>query len=174
MTKLRTIAALAAIAFLSGCDNQSSKQAKQQDIKVAESKLDKWSWLPKSSKFDVEATQIPKGAEVSFFIPEDEPLDAKSVGWGGVDSFGNFVPRDKNSYVVKGGALVSKLGQIEKRAKWGDWDFVYADAAHMEHAGWGLSLISGEILLPRKVFLDPPTNIFVECKETQVVFHEKW
>jgi hypothetical protein len=151
--------------MLAGCGQSTppSQSSQGADSKVSKHKLDQWSWLPKTTKHDAEIAQIPPNAEIGFSIPKDEPLDAESVGFGmRVDPYGNMTPVDKGSYVVKGGALVSKLGSIEKKAKWGDWDFVYEDASHTKKAGWGPSLTSGEILLPRKWFLDPPTDRFVQ------------
>jgi hypothetical protein len=43
-------------------------------------KLDKWSWLPKTTNHDAEAAWIPNAKEIEFFIPKDEPLDTKSDG----------------------------------------------------------------------------------------------
>lgn len=107
-------------------------------------KLDQWSWLPRSAAHDAEARSVPTGTAVSYRIPAEDPLDAGSNGgWGGIDTFGNFVPTDKQSYVVKGGTLISTLGAIEKRAKYGDWDVVYADPERTKRAGWGDCLTSG-------------------------------
>jgi hypothetical protein len=158
-----TIIAAFAVIVLSGCGRSDSTTTKA-DTKVSEQKLDKSSWLPKTSKHDAEVAQIPKNTQILFFIPKDEPLDAESVGYGmKIDPYFNMTPIDKKSYIVKGGALVSKLGPIEKKAKWGDWDFVYEDASHTKKAGWGECLTSGEILLPRNWCEEaPPTNFIVQ------------
>lgn len=126
-------------------------------------KLDKWSWLPRATTHDAAASSIPKDAAVSYRIPEEDPLDAKSEGgWGGIDADGNFVPTDKKSYVVKSGTLISSLGSIQKSAKFGDWDIVYADPERTKRFGWGHCLTSGEILMPRDAFTDPPADLFVK------------
>jgi len=125
--------------------------------------LDEWSWLPPTTKHDAEVAQIPKDSTIEFSIPENEPLKTDSGGgWGGISDNGEFVPRDKKSYYVRGGALVSNVGPVKRKAEWGDWDFVYADADLKQHAGWGNALTSGELILPRKVFLDIPADKFVQ------------
>jgi hypothetical protein len=140
-----------------------TKPAQSADTKVSEQKLDMWPWLSKTSKHDAEVAQIPKNTQIEIFIPKDEPLNAESVGYGmKIDPYGNLTPIDKKSYIVKGGALVSKLGPIEKKAEWGDWDFVYEDASHTKKAGWGECLTSGEILLPRNWYGGVPTNFIVQ------------
>jgi hypothetical protein len=151
--------------LLVGCGQSTSpgQSGQSADSKVSNQKLDKWSWLPKTTKHDAEVAQIPKGAEVGFSIPKDEPLDAESVDYGmKIDPYGNLTPIDKKSYIVKGGAFVSKLGPIEKKAKWGDWDFVYEDVSHTKKVGWGECLTSGEILLPRNWCEEAPTNFIVQ------------
>jgi hypothetical protein len=151
------------VAFAStGCNRSGSVgSGHPADAKGVEAKLDDWSWLPKSSKHETEVAQIPKDAQFDLFIPKAEALAAKSLGWGWVDSSFNFTPAEKKSYSVLGGALVSRIGRFEKKAKWGGWDFV-DDAAGTEHRGWGYSLTSGEILLPRSAFDSPPTNTSVK------------
>lgn len=125
--------------------------------------LDKWSWLPVTHTHDAEAARIPRDAALSLFIPKDDPLEAGSDGgWGGIDTFGNFTPTDRKSYVVKGGSLVSKIGPIERRAKFGDWDVLYSDAARTQRAGWGNCLTSGEILVPRETFADPSADLYAQ------------
>lgn len=127
----------------------------------APSVLDKWSWLPASHAHDAEAARIPKDAVSSFFIPPDDPLTTGSEGgWGGIDTFGNFTPTDRKSYVVKGGSVVSQLGPVERKAKFGDWDVFYADAGRQKRAGWGNCLTSGEVLLPREAFADPAPDLY--------------
>jgi hypothetical protein len=125
--------------------------------------LDEWSWLPTTAAYDEEVSKIPKDAAISFTIPENEPvLTDSGGGWGGISSSGEFVPRDKKSYFVRGGALVSMVGPVKRKAKWGDWDFAYADADLKQHAGWGNALTSGEVILPRSQFLNIPADKFVQ------------
>lgn len=125
--------------------------------------LNEWSWLPTTAKHNEEIAQIQKDFSISFSIPPNEPLKTDSGGgWGGVSATGEFVPKDKNSYFVRGGSLVSKVGPVERKAKWGDWDFVYTDAGLKQHAGWGNALTSGELILPRELFLNIPTDKFVQ------------
>ncbi len=152
-----------AVVFTStGCNRSASGRPGQPaDAKVIEAKLDDWSWLPKSSKHEAEVAQIPKDAQFDLFIPKPEALTAKSLAWGWVDSSFNFTPAEKKSFSVLGGALVSRIGPLEKKANWGGWDFI-DDAAGTEHRGWGYSLTSGEILLPRSTFDSPPTNTSVK------------
>ncbi|HEY0685594.1 MAG TPA: hypothetical protein VGD45_24865 [Steroidobacter sp.] len=137
--------------------------------KLQDAPLDKWSWLPRSTTHDEEASAIPKDAAVFYQIPKDDPLKAKSGGetdtgggWGRIDTQGNFVPTDKQSYVVQGGTLISSLGTIQKHAKYGDWDVVYANVERTERVGWGHCLTSGEILMPRNAFGEPPASMFVQ------------
>jgi hypothetical protein len=151
-----------AIACMLFALSTACKSPMHSDNTASAPKLDKWSWLPQTHQNDAAAAQIPQGATISFFIPENEPLDTKSNGWGGISSTGEFVPTDKKSYTVKGGALEATIGPIVKKAHWGDWGFVYADEAHSQKVGWGNSLTSGDLLLPKKVFLDPPADRFVQ------------
>jgi hypothetical protein len=51
---------------------------------------------------------------------------------------------------------------VERKANWGDWDFVYADSGLKQSAGWGNALTSGELILPRELFLNIPTDKFVQ------------
>jgi hypothetical protein len=122
-----------------------------------DTKIEKWSWLPKTAKRDAEIAQVPNGAQIYFSM--GEPLESNAgSGFQFPDaSHTRFIPAEKEPSSFVRGSLISKLGSVTKEAKWGDWDFVFADAAHREKAGWGHSLTSGEILLPRKVFLDPLT-----------------
>lgn len=158
------IFALIAALAICGCADKSQ-----------DAPLDKWSWLPRSTTHDAEASAIPKDAAVIYQIPNGDPLKAKSGagsgsgggwgsdgGWGRMDTHGNFVPTDKQSYVVQGGTLISSLGPIQKSAKYGDWDVVYADVERTKRAGWGHCLTSGEMLMPRNAFGDPPANMFVQ------------
>ena len=57
---------------------------------------------------------------------------------------------------------MSKVGPVKRKAKWGDWDFVYAGADLKQRAGWGNALTSGELILPRNQFLNIPTDKFVQ------------
>jgi ankyrin repeat protein len=155
---------LAVSLFAPGCSKSSgSDHPSRSASRKPETRLDDWSWLPGTGKHDSEVALIPKDSPVQFSIPENEPLKTDSGGgWGGISSDGEFVPRDKKSYFVRGGALVSKVGPVERKAKWGDWDFVYSDAELKKHAAWGNALTSGELILPRIVFLNVPTNKFVQ------------
>ncbi len=137
-----------AIAFI-GCKQTSPGQF--ADSRAPETKLTEWSWLQNSGKHDAEIAQIPKDAEFDLFIPEKEPLVTTSFGWGWVDNFFNFTPAEKKSGSVVSGTLISRIGTYEKKAKWGDWDFV-DDSARIEHKGWGYSLTNGEVLLPKETF----------------------
>jgi hypothetical protein len=152
ITNWRTAAVVMIVALLAGCSRTS-----------APATLDKWSWLPKTTAHDLEAAGIPADARLRHYIPEDDPIDAGSDGgWGGIDTFGNFVPKDRDSYVVKGGSLVSSIGGIERRAKFSDWDVIYADADRKQRAGWGHCLTSGELIVERQAFPDPPANLYVQ------------
>jgi hypothetical protein len=157
-TGRRLVLGIAAVLLLTGCKGSAPSNPSRQ---AADTKLDEWSWLPGSSKHEADVAQISKDAELELFIPKDDPLASKSVGWGKVGTAFNFIPTEKKSYVVSGGALVSKIGAIEKKAKWGDWDFVQ-DAAHPQHVSWGHSLTSGEVLLPRAIFVSIPTDAVVQ------------
>ena len=120
-----------------------------------QSKFEDLSWLPRTGKNDAAAQSIasPEDAQIRYYIPKEDPLNAGSDGgWGKIDTYGNFIPTDKSSYKVRGGSLVSEIGSIKKRAKFGDWDFVYEDSAHTKQAGWGHCLTSGEILVDRFLF----------------------
>ncbi len=150
------VLAIALAMVVAACSNKSAQSG-------AATKLDKWSWLTASSKYSAEASAIPKDAQVSYSIPQDDPLDVKSEGgWGGIDTYGNFLPTDKKSYSVKGGTLVSSVGAIQRKAKFGDWDIVYSDSQRTKRVGWGHCLTSGEILMPRIAFGDPPNNMHVQ------------
>ena len=83
----------------------------------------KFDWLPIAAP--VSAPQIPKDAQFAIQIPADDPLKGRSTGWGSaIDTNGNVTPKEKKDYAVSG-SLVTRLGPLEKRAKYGDWDFVY-------------------------------------------------
>lgn len=127
----------------------------------APAELTAWSWLLSSDEHDLLLDKVPEGAKVAFSIPRDSPLKTHSEGPGGIDTHGNFVPREKNSLVVDGGALESRLGPILRRATWGDWDEVWTDELRTRRSGWGYSLTQGEILLPRSSFESPPPDIHV-------------
>jgi hypothetical protein len=152
--------ALTACLLLSGCGKSATPISSSQ-IVAPKTKVDKWSWLPKTTKHDAALAQVPKDAEIDLTIPKDEPLEAGG-GLFKIDERGNPIMPDDDSYVVKGGALVSKLGAIEKKAMWGGWDFIYADSARTQKVAFGNSLTSGEVLLPRELLLDPPTNRIVQ------------
>ena len=150
--------------FAAGCSRSSGPEnAGQGTVAKSAMQLDEWSWLPMTPTHDEEVSKIPKDAAINFSIPENEPVRTDSGGgWGGISSSGEFVPRDKKSYFVRGGALVSMVGPVKRKAKWGDWDFVYADADLKQHAGWGNALTSGELILPRNQFLNIPADKFVQ------------
>lgn len=125
------------------------------------------SWLPTTSANDAVAAKIPPNARLSFRVPKDDPLkfDASGGGWGNakIDTLGRITPTeptDKKSYKVTGGTLVSSLGAIEKRAKYGDWEFAFEDAARTKKVGWGYCLTAGELLLPRSMIANPPLQVY--------------
>lgn len=155
------LTSLVAAFLLIGCKSSAPIRPSQQ---TADDKLTEWSWLPASHGHDAELAQLPKDADFQMYIPKDEPLATKSTGWGKVGASFEFLPIEKKSYEVLGGTLVSKVGAIEKKAKWGDWDFVYESARkeQIPRPHWGYCLTSGEVLLPRTVFLSPPSDAYVE------------
>lgn len=152
---------LVAALLLTACKGSGPQDRASESAEV---KLDEWSWLPNSNRHDAELAQIPRDAELELMIPKEQPLTAKSSGWGKVRTGFEFVPTDNKSYAVSGGALLSRLGGIEKKATWGDWDFVYGSARKEQTPmpQWGYTITSGEILLPRSVFVSPPTDAYVE------------
>ncbi len=86
----------------------------------------KFDWLPNS--VPASTPPIPKDAHFTIQIPKNDPLKGKSSGWGVIDTNGNLLLKEKKDYVVSGGSLITRLGPLEKRATYGDWDFVYQDA----------------------------------------------
>jgi hypothetical protein len=154
----RVVLTIVTALLLTGCKGSAPPGESEQ---VADTKLNEWSWLPSSNKHEAEIAQIPKDAEFDLFIPKNEALVTKSAGWGRINTYLSFIPTDKESYLVSSGALVSRLGKIEKKAKWGDWDFLF-DTAGKDHVGWGYSLTSGDILLPRTAFASPPADASVQ------------
>ena len=114
-----------------------------------ENSTDSLSWL-KTNKYDKDLSEISEDSEVEYEIPHDEPLDSK--GTGKIDTYGNFTPIDKKSYQITGGALVSTLGTIKKKAKFKDWDFVYEDTTRTKKGGWGPLLVHGEMIVPKSLF----------------------
>ena len=163
--RTQTSVAIVMAFAISACGEKSAPpaQATSASQSTVAAKLDKWSWLPASTRYSAEADSIPKGTQASFHIPREDPLNFKSDGgWGGLDTHGNFVPTDRKSYTVKGGTLISSLGSVQRSAKYGDWDIVYSDVQRTKRAGWGHCLTSGEILMPRLAFGDPPSDMFVQ------------
>ena len=76
-------------------------------------------------------------------------------------TFGNVSPKEKKDFQITGGSIITKLGAIEKRAKYGEIEFVYQDAALTQKSDrWAFCLTSGEIILPRSIFIDPPKDRF--------------
>ncbi len=124
-------------------------------------------WLPTTSINDEVAARIPPNARLSFRTPKDDGLkiDTSGGGWGNakIDTFGRITiaePTDKKSYKVVGGSLVSTLGKVEKRAKYGDWEFAFEDAARSKKFGWGHCLTAGELLVPRSRIANPPLQVY--------------
>jgi hypothetical protein len=111
-------------------------------------------------------------------IPDAAPLTAHSETLGGLDERAGVVPKHRKSIVVDGGLLVSRLGPVEKTARWGDWDTVWSDESRTVAAGWGYCLMSGDVLIPRRLMEDPPPGRFVQnvyeieaFGETSVLVH---
>jgi len=144
------------ILVLCGCSGKGNLQSER-----APTNLSKWSWLPPSDTHDPDLDKVPLGAEVRFYVPAEAPLTTHCVACK-IDTNLNAVPTVKGSLVVDGGALVSQLGSISVTARWGDWDIVWADHARTARVGWGYCLTSGNIILPREVFENPPPDRFVQ------------
>ena len=154
---MRTIVSIVTLLLLVGCSGADNGRSMQ-----APAKLTKWSWLPASDAHAAEVATLAPDVEVHYLIPENAPLKMHSDAPGGIDTFGNFIPREKKSIVVDGGLLVSQFGASKKTAQWGDWSEVWTDASHRQRAGWGYCLTSGEILLPRAALEKPPAGLFVQ------------
>ena len=68
----------------------------------------------------------------------------------------------EGEFEVKEGKLVSKLGDIEKRATFGSWAYVYSGPDKKKVVGWGPCLTSGEVLVPHIFVAGPPRDELVE------------
>lgn len=126
-----------------------------------DSPLDDSSWLPKNSRYSEEAGRIPEGAELVTMIPKDEPLSQK----GTMKITENFElypdPENRTAVSISGGALVSKVGEVEKKAIFRDWDFLYEDSAFTKPmTKWGPCLTSGQLLVERSAFTNSAEGVF--------------
>ena len=124
--------------------------------------VDNASWLPETSRYDEEAAHIPEGARLTTMIPEDEPISEQASNMRLGSSF-EMYPDDKTSIVIKGGALVSKVGDIEKRALFRSWDYLYEDAKFTKPLKkWGPSLTSGQLLVERDSFKSSFEGVYAQ------------
>jgi hypothetical protein len=66
----------------------------------------------------------------------------------------------QGDFKVEGGVLVSRLGAIEKRAKFAAWTPLYTSAGSASSApmGWGPCLTEGEVLLPNVFLAEAPAE----------------
>ena len=158
----RTIIMLTATLLLAGCGKSvAPEQSTSTSGQHVKREPDPLSWIPRTGKYTSESSKISPSAKLLYYIPKNSPL--RSTGSGGIDSNLNFVPRsDKRSIRVLGGTLVSVVGitsvEASRKASFGSWGFIYADARRSKVVGWGYSLTNGEVIVSREQFRRAPTN----------------
>lgn len=174
----RTIVLLTATLLLAGCGKSVAPEKFTSTLgQHVKRETDSLSWIPRTGKYTLESSKISPGAKLLYYIPKNSPL--RSTGSGGVDSNLNFVPRsDKRSIRVLGGTLVSVAGvtsvEASRKASFGSWDFIYADARRSKVVGWGYSLTSGEVIVSREQFRRAPTNRVVFNRFEIEAFGDKY
>jgi hypothetical protein len=169
---------LTATVLLTGCSRSPvPEQSTSTPTQHAKGETDSLSWIPRTDKYSSEASKISAAADLLYIIPKKSPL--RSTGSGGIDSYGNFVPRtDKQSLMVFGGTLASRVGitnvEASREASFGSWDFIYADTGKSNVVGWGYSLTNGEVIVSREQFRRAPTNRVVFNRFEIETFGDKY
>jgi hypothetical protein len=128
-------------------------------------------WPPRSGEHDTEAASIPDQAQPQIGVPRDDPISYSGMQTPGPD--GQFWPL-RGSFMITGGSYQCKVADIEKRAKLTDWAYVYKDDTRTEKAGWAICATSGQMLLPKALFLNPREGLYAENHYVAEDFGEKY
>lgn len=121
---------------------------------------------------------IPAKMQVTYQIPESDPLTDK--GAGGINPDGSFNPGE--SFKITGGSLVTQisdvpdieLGDFKASAKFGGWAWSYEDASKARKIGWGPCLTSGSIVVSKIQMLKPTTKAYTENNFSCEVLNEHY
>jgi hypothetical protein len=115
-------------------------------------------WPPRLHRLDERAASLPASAALEWKIDSDKPL-----GWSGNMNLKDrrFLPVS-GRFEVEGGVLVSRLGNMVKRATFGAWAPVRKSAVDPETIGWGPCLVKGEVIVPNVFLAKESAGVWVE------------
>lgn len=113
---------------------------------------------PPTTQQELGADRLPDDAKYSARVPQDDPITENGATVLGLD--GEFWPQE-GSFSTRG-ALVTKLGPVEKRAQYTSWDFIYSDVTEMGKSGWARCLTKGELFLAKRYLQDTPSDAYIE------------
>jgi len=113
---------------------------------------------PRTGENDQIASTLTQSDTLSHSISQNE-----SVQYSGFLTLNGRTPIPAQSSInVSGGVFVSKVGIVEKKARFGSWDYIYTDSSCSTVVGYGPCLTEGDVIVSALCESHPPRDRFVE------------